>query len=155
MLKLKRKERVVVSATLALVLYTLSLSIANPVLSSLLASRRVSNTGTVKTIGVGVYWDYECTNAVGGIGWGTLEPGSSKSDTCYVRNEGNSPYVLSLETSNWTPSTASQYLTLSWDYGGQSINPDEVTQVTFTMSVSADIQGITDFSLDIVIVGSG
>lgn len=152
---LEKKEKIVAMATIALVAYTLSLSMLNPVLSALQTSRTVYSQGTIKAIGVGVYWDYECTNAVGGIGWGTLEPGSSKSDTCYVRNEGNSPYVLSLETSNWTPSTASQYLTLSWDYGGQSINPDEVTQVTFTMSVSADIQGITDFSLDIVIVGSG
>jgi len=58
-------------------------------------------------------------------------------------------------TSNWNPSNASDYMTLSWDYGGQSINPDEVVQVTFTLSVDASIDGITGFSFDITIVGSG
>jgi len=57
--------------------------------------------------------------------------------------------------SNWSPSNASDYLTLSWDYGGQSINPDDVAQVTFTLSVDASIEGITSFSFDITIVGSG
>jgi hypothetical protein len=58
-------------------------------------------------------------------------------------------------TSNWNPSNASGYMSLSWDYGEQSIDVDEVVQVTFTLSVDAGIEGITSFSFDITIVGSG
>lgn len=148
---LKRTEVIVASALLTVVLYTLALS----VLASVQTSRTVSNAGTMKAIGVGVYWDNECTNPLSSIDWGMLEPGSNKNVTCYIRNDGNSASTLSMYTSNWNPSNASQYITLSWDYGGQAVNPSEVVQVTFTLSVSASIEGITNFSFDIVIVGSG
>jgi len=152
---MKSKEFVVAGATLTLVTYVLALSLVGQVLSALQTSRTVSNAGTVKAIGVGVFWNNECTDPLSSIDWGILEPGSSKKVTCYIRNEGNSVSTLSMYASNWSPSNASDYLTLSWDYGGQSINPDDVTQVTFTLSVDASIDGITSFSFDITIVGSG
>jgi len=150
----KSKEFVVAGATLTLITYALALSVVGQVLSAVQTSRTVSNAGTVVAIGVGVYWDNECTNALSSIDWGMLEPGSSKNVTGYIRNEGNSVSTLFMYTSNWNPSNASDYMTLSWDYGGQSINPDEVVQVTFTLSVDASIDGITVFSFDITIVGS-
>ena len=147
---LKRTEVIVAGAVLALVTYTMCLS----VLASVQTSRTVSNTGTVKAVGVGVYWDYACTGSVSSINWTVLEPGSSKDATCYIRNEGNSASTLSMSTSNWNPSNAPDYMSLIWDYGGQSIDADEVVQVTFTLSVSASIEGITSFSFDITITGS-
>ncbi|MFQ5836467.1 MAG: hypothetical protein ACE5HG_01290 [Candidatus Bathyarchaeia archaeon] len=151
---MKRKEIIVAGAALTLVTYTLALSLGGQVLSAVQTSRKVSNAGAVMTIGVGVYWDNGSANPLSSIDWGMLEPGSSKNVTCYIRNEGNSVSYLYLSTSNWNPSGASDYITLSWDYGGQPINPDEVVQVTFTLSVSAGIDGITSFSFDITIVGS-
>ena len=152
---MKSKEFVVAGAALTLVAYTLALSLVGQVLSAVQTSRTVPNAGAVKAIGVGVYWNNECTNPLSSIDWGVLEPGSSKNVTCYIRSEGNSVSTLSMNASNWNPSNASSYMTLSWDYGGQSINPDDVVQVTFTLSVDASIEGITSFSFDITIVGSG
>jgi len=151
----KSKEFVVAGATLTLVTYVLALSLVGQVLSAVQTSRTVSNAGTVKTIGVGVYWDDGCANPLSSVDWGVLEPGSSENVSCYIRNEGSSVSTLSMYTSNWSPSNASGYLSLSWDYGGQSIDVDEVVQVTFTLSVDASIEGITSFSFDITIVGSG
>ena len=152
---MKSREFIVASATLTLVTYVLALSLAGQVLSATQTSRTVSNAGTVKAIGVGVYWGNECTNATSSVDWGTLEPGSSENITCYIRNEGNSVSTLSMYTSNWSPSNASGYMSLSWDYCEQPINVDEVIQVMFTLSVDAGISGITSFSFDIAIVGSG
>jgi len=151
----KSKEFVVAGATLTLVTYVLALSLVGQVLSAVQTSRTVSNAGTVKTIGVGVYWDDGCANPLSSVDWGVLEPGSSENVSCYIRNEGSSVSTLSMYTSNWSPSNASGYLSLSWDYGGQSIDVDEVVQVTYTLSVDASIEGITSFSFDITIVGSG
>jgi hypothetical protein len=151
----KSKEFVVAGATLTLVAYVLALSLVGQVLSAVQTSRTVSNAGTVKTVGVGVYWDNECTNVLSSVDWGVLEPGASENVSCYIRNEGSSVSTLSMYTSNWSPSNASGYLSLSWDYGGQSIDVDEVVRVTFTLSVDAGIEGITSFSFDITIVGSG
>lgn len=148
---LKRIEAIVASAVLALVVYTTGLS----ALALVQTGRTVSNTGSVKAVGVGVYWDYACTSPVSSIPWGMLESGSNKNVTCYIRNEGNSDSTLSMYTLNWSPSNASDYITLGWDYSGQSISPDEVVQVTFTLSISASIEGITSFNFDITIVGSG
>jgi hypothetical protein len=150
----KSREFAVAGATLTLVAYVLALSLVGQVLSTVQPSRTVSNAGTVNTFGVGVYQDRECINASVFIDWGTLEPGSIKNVTCYVRNELSSVSTLSMSTSFWEPPNASDYLTLTWDYGGQAINPDDVIRVTFTLSVDASIVGITSFSFDITIVGT-
>jgi hypothetical protein len=62
---------------------------------------------------------------------------------------------LSISTSNWSPSTASNYITLNWNYNGQTVNPNEYVSVTFTLTVSNSIAGVSSFSFDISLVGSG
>lgn len=56
-----------------------------------------------------------------------------------------------MSTTNWNPSRAAEYITLTWNYSGRSINPGEVLQVTKTLSISNSIEGISNFSFDIVI----
>ncbi len=151
---MKSKEFVIAGAALTLVTYVLALSITGQVFSAVQPNGTVRNTGEVRTIGVGVYQDSGCTSNLSSYDWGVLEPGSSKNFTCYIRNELSSVSTLSMSTSNWEPPNASDYLTLSWDYGGQSISVNEIVKVTFTLSVSASIEGITSFSFDITIAGN-
>jgi len=106
------------------------------------------------TVEVGVYWDIGCSDEVSSVDVGDVEVGSIENMTVYVRNEGDTDVTLSMRTENWTPPEASSYITLSWDYGGQSISPDEVVPVVLTLSVSDDVSGITSFSFDLVITGS-
>jgi len=150
-----KSERIVAIATLALIIYTLALALTGQVMSTIQANRTISNAGAVKAIGVGVYWNSNGTNMVTSINWGTLEPDSSTNRTCYIQNEGNSASTLSMNTSNWDPSNASDYISLNWDYGGQPVNPGELIPVIFTLSISDSVEGITSFSFDITIVGSG
>jgi len=121
----------------------------------LLGSVVIPNTGTVKTIGVGVYWDSGCTSEVTSIDWGTIDVGATETVAVYIRNEGTDSMTLTLETENWSPSGASSDMSLTWDYGGQAIAVDGVVQVTLSLEVSDTIEGITSFSFDIVITGSG
>jgi hypothetical protein len=114
----------------------------------------LSNVGVFKAAGIGVYWDSSLKNKVSTIDWGALEPGAQKSVTVYMRNEGNFPITLSMSTSNWNPSAASSYISLTWDYNGQPINSGAYAQITLTLKVSADATGIDGFSFDIVTVGS-
>jgi hypothetical protein len=60
-----------------------------------------------------------------------------------------------MNATNWNPSNASDYISLSWDYGGQLVNPGELIPVIFTLSISESVEGITSFSFDITIMGSG
>lgn len=124
------------------------------VMGTLLGQVTLPNLGTVKAMGVGVYWDSGCSNSVTSVNWGTVAPGSTNDVTVYIKNEGNAAETLSSTAENWNPSGASTYLSLSWDYAGQVIAVGEVVQVTLSLSVSSAIEGITSFSFDIVIIGS-
>jgi hypothetical protein len=118
-------------------------------------SAYVRSVGTVKALGVGVYWDKSCSQAVSSIDWGLAQPCSVKNVTIYIRNEGNAPITLSLQTSNWNPPNAADYISLSWNYKGQAINANQVIAVTLTLSISSSIQGITSFSFDIIFLAVG
>lgn len=124
------------------------------VMGTLVGRVTLPNLGTVRAIGVGVYWDSGCSNSVTSIDWGTVEPGSTNDVTVYIKNEGNTPATLSSSTENWNPSIASTYMSLTWDYGGQVIDVGAVVQVTLSLTVSDTIEGVTSFSFDIVIIGS-
>jgi hypothetical protein len=152
---LKRTEVIVASATLVLIAYTLTLSIVGVALSSLQTSKVLSNTGTVKAIGVGVYSEYACINPVTSINWGTLEPGQTVNKTVYIKNTSNVPVTLSMITQNWNPSGASNYITCTWNSEGNPLNVNQVISAVLTLSVRSNITGVTDFSFNIVIIGSG
>jgi len=146
--KIKETGQVKPSAAILIAaLFTLALA-AYAILQS---SVRINNQGTVKALGVGVYWDSNCTNPVSLINWGTVEPGSTNNVTIYVRNEGNTAANISMTTENWNPSNAPNYLTLNWNYNGQQLNPSEAVQITLSLTVSSSIQGIENFNFDITI----
>lgn len=115
----------------------------------------ISSTGAVRTIGVGVYWDAGMTNRTTTIDWGTLDPGTQKTVTVYIQNEGNAAITLTQSTSNWNPSSASVYMTLTWDYNGQAINASASLKVTLTLTISSSIIGVDNFNFDIIITGTG
>jgi len=116
-------------------------------------SSTISSIGTFKAIGIGVYWNADSTNEVKTINWGFLAPGSRKSFTVYVSNEGNLPLTLSISDSNWSPSIASNYLTLACSYTGQTVKAGVLIPVTLTLSVSESVTGVSNFTFDITAVG--
>jgi len=152
---IKRNETILALATLVLLIYTLTLDIAYyAVRAPFQYNKTISNAGSITTIGVGIYWDRECMKPVSMIDWGTLEPGSNKTVAVYIRNKGSSPANLTMFTSNWNPPNATDYVILSWDREGYQIEVEEVVQALFTLSVSADVNGITTFNFDITIIAS-
>jgi hypothetical protein len=153
------KESIITGAMLILITYTLGLSLVSQAFPAAQTSQTLSSTGTIQiqtTYGIGVYSDSQCSTPLSSMSWGTLEPGGSQNVVCYIKNEGSSSTTLSMYASNWYPESlaTSNYLVLSWNYNGHSINPDDSVQVTFTLTVDASIEGITNFSFDITIVGS-
>ena len=115
----------------------------------------IPNSGSIKEINVRVYNDSGCSAPLPSMDWGILEAGSSKNRTIYVKNEGNSPLTLLLSTANWTPSSAVNYITLTWDYNGQPLDPNQFIKVVLMLVISSDIRGISSFTFDITIIGEG
>ena len=151
---MNKRDLAITGAILTLITYTIVLSLTGQALSANQTSRTLSNAGEIKTIGVGIYSDSGYNNILSSINWGTLEPGSDKTITCYILNCGNSPSILTLQTSNWNPPGAATYISLAWNYNGQVLNIDEGIEVTFTLSISPTIEEITSFNFDITIIGS-
>jgi hypothetical protein len=118
-------------------------------------SRKISNSATLKTVGINVFQNANLTTPVTSIAWGMLEPGQTKNSTVYLQSTSNVPITLSMYTANWNPANASEFLTLTWNYKGQVIAPSASLPATFSLAVNASISGITAFSFDIWIVGSG
>jgi hypothetical protein len=139
---------------LVLVSCVLATGVLGTALSATQTSRVISNVGSVKGVGVGIYWDSACTNRTSSINWGMLDPGVSISKTIYIRNEGNSPATLSMTTSNWSPAAASSYIALTWNYVGQTLGVNQVIQVRVTLVVSSSISGVTNFSFDITVTAT-
>lgn len=106
-------------------------------------------------IAVGVYYDQGCTNKVASIDWGTLSIGSTKSLTVYVRNDGSVQVTLT-KTVTWHTAGASTYITLDWDYTGQTLAASSVTKLTLTLVVASNTPAaVTDFNFDLTITAEG
>ena len=126
------------------------------VLDGVLTSRMsISSYASVKSVGVAVYWDANCTFEVASIDWGMVEPNSSVDVDLYVLGVGNANVTLFMSTESWSPAEASLYLSLSWDAEGSVVEPEQVLPVQLSLSCSANVTGITDFSFDIIVMGSG
>lgn len=82
-----------------------------------------------------------------------LFPDSQAIETVTVTNNFPKPAHLYLLTSGWVPANASDYLTLSWNYDGTAVEPDEPKDLNLTLAVAPDIEGIAAFSFNITITG--
>lgn len=124
------------------------------VFSALNTSQRVPNVGNVRaTIGLGVYSDPSCTSSLTVINWGEVIPGQSYQRTIYLKNLGNIKVKLSMSVGNWTPSTASGYLSLTWNRENAVLDMGASTAATLTLTVSSTAQG-GPFSFDISIIAT-
>jgi hypothetical protein len=140
-----------VFATMCLILLViLGIIVGNPSWSI-----PIAHADYVRGVGVGIYWDQGCTNRALSLDWGLIELGSNSTVIVYVRNEGDSAVSLRMATSNWTPSVALGYITLTWTYSGKILSADEVIPMGLNLNVSPTVSGITDFSFDIVITATG
>ncbi len=138
--------------TAAFILTILTLSITTADLSS---NRNIVQASSVTGIGTGVYWDQTCKNNTNVLEWGKITPGSNNNLTIYVKNECNSAVTLLLSSSDYTPISASSYMTLSWNYTGKILKTNQVIPIELTLTISPQIHEIDDFSFTTKIISRG
>lgn len=151
------KEWLITIGTILLITYTASLSFVSQAYPATQEYATFSNQGTIQiqtTTGIGIYTDSTCTSELSSLSWGTIEPGQSQSKTFWIKNEGSSPTTLSFATSDWNPTNALTYIHPNWNYYGSEIDPDSEVQITLTLSVDSNIQGIETFGFDLTIIGT-
>jgi len=111
---------------------------------------RVATRGILGHVDIGFYTNKDCTAPLEYIDWGILLPGSSKSHTIYLRNEGNVGLALTINMTNITPLDISKYISLTTDYDGHTLSPNQVVALPLTLNIASDAQA-GDFSFDIEI----
>lgn len=142
----------------ALVLATVAslFLMASPYAFGLLTSANTLNTsGVIAGINLGVYSNSACTQALTSIAWGTCYPGENKTATAYIKNLGTVDTTLSFQNTNWSPTSASSYITVSANQAGRILKSNEVVTVIFNIKISASVTGINSFNFDIVVIGQG
>jgi hypothetical protein len=152
----KNRKRTIITLV-ASVIFILNLFFFTVISGQVLVRTNMYSYGSIQiqTAGVTAYKDASCTTLVTEFPWGSLAPGSSGTNIIYLKNEGHTSLTLSLNTTNWNPTNAPNYITLNWNYNGQTIAPNQVIQIIFTLSVSQNISGINSFSFEIIIDGTG
>jgi hypothetical protein len=90
------------------------------------------------------------------IDWGSLDVGDAVDKIVVIRNVGYYGVTLSLNTTNWDPVRAADYIQLSWDYDGSVLYPGSKLMATLTLTVDTNIPRArkrNDFSFDTIITG--
>jgi hypothetical protein len=146
-------RKVSTGAILAIVAVGLVLAVTTAGLLSV--SQTVPSSGTVTAVNVGVYSDSGCQTALTSIDRGTTAPGGSATRTIYVKNTGNTQITLNMTTNSWNPAGANGPISLSWNRESTVLSAGSSTSATLTLTVSSSISGITTFSVNIVITGTG
>lgn len=105
----------------------------------------IRNIGVVEVVGVNADVDF--------IDWGLIEPSSTTAKLINIMPNGTIPITLTVNTTNWNPSIASDYMTLSWNYTGVALQPDIWCPIELYLTVSPNIESVKNFSFDIIIIG--
>jgi hypothetical protein len=120
----------------------------------LTANQIVPLNGTITAVNVGVYSDSGCTQAVTTLTVGTLNPGTTATQTVYIKNTGNIAETLTMATNNWTPTGADSSLTLTWNRQNTVLNAGASIQATLTLTAATNTGTITTFSCDVTLTGT-
>jgi len=121
----------------------------------LTTSYPIANVASIKTVGVNVFSDSNCTLPVTHIYWETLEPATSKTIPIYVKSVSNVPLNVNVTSENWKPPNCTEYMTFRAEPNSFTLQPAEIKEVYLTLIVAYNIEGITNFTFEVWFYGSG
>jgi hypothetical protein len=139
-------------ATILAVLLATGLTLTTAAVLS--GSQNVDLDGTITAVNVQIYSDAACTQPISTIHVGALNPGSTFTKSIYVKNNGNIPVTLTMTTNNWNPTSASSYLTLSWNRQNYVLNQGLSREAILTLTVASDTGELENFSFSATITGT-
>lgn len=122
--------------------------------AALTSSHIFSNSTGVLGVGVSVYSDSGCNNALTNINWGMLSPGQSATFPIWVKNTGTTSATLTMAAGNWNPSTASGNFTVTWNRQSYNLTANSVVAAVLTLGVSSNAAGMASVTFDITITGT-
>ena len=110
--------------------------------------------GSIQTNNLEIYTNPDCTNNCTALNFGKLKPGQVTTQTIYLKNTENTSIILSMNTSQWNPAEAENWLVLSWNREGNIIKSKEVISATFTLDVNAKVEGFSNFNFNVAVLSN-
>jgi hypothetical protein len=123
-------------------------------IAALSDSTTVPLSGTISTVNVEAYTDSACTTPCTSLNVGNVAPGSTVTQTIYIKNSGTLAVNLTMTISGWSPSNANTYLTLTWNRQNTALAAGASTPATFTLVAASNTGSLTTFSCSITITGT-
>lgn len=149
---MQRVETPVIMRIVVLATVVTALLFSSTYIFGFLGDPNTGSSGIVADVAVAVYTNSAGTRELNAINWGICYPGDSVDVVAYLKNQGTLNVTLTINTNAWDPANASTFFTLSTDYVGQTLAPEEVVPVTFTLTTSPNVDGASRaFSFDVVI----
>jgi hypothetical protein len=137
-------------------LILVSLLFATTAYGALTSNKVVASSGRILSANVGVYSDSGCTQAASSINWGNLAPGNNATFPLWIKNSGSSNLTLTMATTGWSPSNATQGITVNWDRQNTVLGSNQTVSATLTLIVSPSVDiSISTFSFNTTITGTG
>lgn len=165
--------------TLLLIIIVSSLTLLFSSLISIWLSNfhnlRFPSLGTIRVVGVDAYGGDISVAQDGGryLDWGVVYPGSPVTRSFYLKSKSNTLVTLTLSISSVTFKNSREEnvtkvppvekpLSLTWNYDGRRLSPNEEIFVTLTLKVSSDLNfleyvinnDVQKFLFNIVIMAS-
>lgn len=107
--------------------------------------------GNIQGIGVEIYSDINQTQRLTNIDWGSIYPGGNKTVLAYIKNVNNTVAVLTLNTTDWQPITAQEYVTLTWNYTDVPLELNAVAPTIFMLTTNQNAGNLTTFTFNMIV----
>jgi hypothetical protein len=143
-----------VSITIIIALVASGALLTITTLGLLSTTQEVPFEGTITTLNVNVYLDQECTQNCTSMSWGGVYAGESQTQKIYIKNTGNTPIELSMTITDWNPTTANGPISMAWNKENYILEQEEIVEATLTLTISENINDITDFGYKMLITGT-
>jgi hypothetical protein len=123
-------------------------------LTTTTAAQSQSSKRTIISVNLGIYSDSACTKTKTTLNFGTINPGSTTTQTIYIKNTGNVPETLTMTTTNWNPTNAKTSLTLTWNRQNTILPAGKSIQAILTLKAASNTISFTTFSCSTTITGT-
>jgi hypothetical protein len=123
-------------------------------LTTTAAAQSRSPRKTIISVNLGIYSDSACTNPQTTLKFGTINPGSTTTQTIYIKNTGNVAETLTMAASNWNPTNATSSLTLTWNRQNTVLPAGQSIQARLTLTAASNTGSLKAFSCSVTITGT-
>jgi len=136
------------------VLVVFSLCLTVVMFAALGESQILPHLGSVKTTNVSIYSDYECTKNCTALCDLVVYPGCNFTKTVFVKNNGNTPELLTMTVDQWNPCYASSYLNITWNQENTVLEPGEIIQAALTLEAASNANSLKSFGYVLTLTGT-